>query len=621
MRQVVTRAVARTGTIPYSGLLLRQFLALGVVVLVAWLLRDRIVALDLHEIKNAVQAVAAYQWGLALSATAVSFWAIGRYDDIIHGLLATGLTPQSARWSGATAVAIAQFTGFGVFTGALVRWRMVPQLTLAGAFRISAAVSGSFLVGWAILTAAATLLFGGPDLWARAAATGLATTGLLALTVPVLLSRWPAQLPSVLAMARILGIAAVDLGFAALAFYVLLPPALDVPAGAFVLAFLIASMTGLIAGTPGGIGAFELAFLTQLPMLRDEPVIAAALAFRLVYHALPAGFAALALLRGPSAEAAETVAGLVRPKLPDLSPRLMLAIWNAPSAEARLLLQGDFGLIGGEDRPEIMACETGQSMVMLGQPLNSETRAQTALACLAGAARQKSRSPMVYKAPPRLAASARALGWRAVAIARDALLRPEDYAIQGPRYRQLRRMLNHAARKDIEVCEAGRNLPLDEMARLAAVWAGNQGGERGFSMGRFDPAYVSGQRVFLARRHGDLIGFVTFNETRNQWALDLMRHGQGAPTGTMHLLVHEAILAAKDARVPHLSLAALQYGNPDLPWFLRLIDGRLRRASGAEGLIRFKNTFAPRWQTLYALSPSRVGLAIGLADVARRIHH
>ncbi|MEZ5796458.1 MAG: YbhN family protein [Paracoccaceae bacterium] len=64
-------------------------------------------------------------------------------------------------------------------------------------------------------------------------------------------------------------------------------------------AFLLAFGAGLLSGTPGGIGAFEVVLLALLPAHPAEGVIAATLAWRGVYHLAPAAIAALAVLRGP----------------------------------------------------------------------------------------------------------------------------------------------------------------------------------------------------------------------------------------------------------------------------------------------------------------------------------
>ena len=62
-------------------------------------------------------------------------------------------------------------------------------------------------------------------------------------------------------------------------------------------AYLLALGAGLISGAPGGVGPFELALLSVLPQEASTEVLAAALAFRMIYYALPAMLAGLILIR------------------------------------------------------------------------------------------------------------------------------------------------------------------------------------------------------------------------------------------------------------------------------------------------------------------------------------
>jgi phosphatidylglycerol lysyltransferase len=91
------------------------------------------------------------------------------------------------------------------------------------------------------------------------------------------------------------------------------------------------------------------------------------------------------------------------------------------------------------------------------------------------------------------------------------------------------------------------DLPLVQMTTLATLWAARNGGEQGFSMGRFDPALVTRAVVVLAWDGARLVGFVTLNRGCDHWALDLMRLSDRAPDGTMQSLVSAGILAARAA--------------------------------------------------------------------------
>ena len=91
-------------------------------------------------------------------ATFASFAALAQYDALMHRVLATRQTPSQARRAGWVAIAISQTVGFGLVSGALVRWRMLPGSSLRDASRLTAAVAASFLAAWAMLSAAVMLV-------------------------------------------------------------------------------------------------------------------------------------------------------------------------------------------------------------------------------------------------------------------------------------------------------------------------------------------------------------------------------------------------------------------------------------------------------------------------------
>ncbi len=265
-------------------------------------------------------------------------------------------------------------------------------------------------------------------------------------------------------MMKITLVVLIDLGFAALAFYALLPAGHDVAFGPFLTGFLIAIMAGLVCGTPGGIGAFELVLLVHLPNLAPEQVISTALAFRIVYHALPAALGALALLM-PSAERTnQTPTSISYPSVPILPPRVALQMWNAPFAEAMLIRQGEFGTLVSTDAAHCLVAETTQSLVVLGRPFATQTPENT-MRTFARYALRRGKSALIYKADGRTAAQCRRLGWRVLAVAQEAWVRPRLHSSQGPEHRQLRRMLRKAEAAKISVRAPDRRLPLHEMAK------------------------------------------------------------------------------------------------------------------------------------------------------------
>jgi len=79
----------------------------------------------------------------------------------------------------------------------------------------------------------------------------------------------------------------VDLGSAALAMYVLIPAGTDVGVFRVAVVFIIATLLGFASHAPAGIGVFDATILIGLGGDNEEPLIAALLMFRLMYHFLP----------------------------------------------------------------------------------------------------------------------------------------------------------------------------------------------------------------------------------------------------------------------------------------------------------------------------------------------
>jgi len=635
-----TAVTAHAEVVPLGRLAVRQALPLAVIVVLIWLGWDRLSALDTRAIGAVLVAVSPGQWLAGLAFTGLSFWAVGRYDAVVHRLSATNVDPRDAVETGATAIAVAQTIGMGTLTGALVRWRLLPGLGFAGAMRLSVIVSLSFLAGWVVIAATALIAVPLPlpvpprlvGLGAGAVLLAAAALAVLSLVRPGFLPPALAQrLPSLKAIATVLGLTALDTLAAGSVLWILLPdtPGLGVPQ--VLAAYLLALGAGLVLTTPGGIGPFEAALLALLPAVGAEPLLAAIIAYRALYYALPAVIGGLVLIRGPRPArsrpaAASTPALTPLPTAPHLPFLIDAVINHAPRAEAALLRHGRLSLATDRaGRPAAMVAASGQSLVMLSDPLGPGAAPGEALTALAHLARTGLRAPVLYKSGARLAAAARARGWRVTPVAREAWLDPRSFTPTGSRRSGLRRKLRKADAASITVTAVSptspHKLPLDEMGEIAADWARAHGGERGFSMGRWAPDTLGWAHVFLAHRaDGQLLGFVTVHASPREHTLDLMRASALAPDGLMYLLVARAIEAAGRSGVPRFSLAAVPVA-PDAadPAPLRMLRSHLETAAGAGGLRQFKHAFAPNWETLYIAAPSLAALAAGALDVAREI--
>ncbi len=570
----------------------RAALSLVAAGLFLWLLADRLQNLDLVATQAAFAALQVWQWLAAILTTAVSFWALGRYDDVMHRHLRTGRHGGASVRAGAAAIAVSQSLGLGLVTGALMRWRLLPGMSLWQATRLTAAVSGGFFLAWGIVTLLTVATLPGP--FHKAAIWGLP-----ALALSPLLWMLPLPLPNALLSLRLLMFTALDLGTGCLTLWLLCPTGGVAPDLILLLpAYLLALGAGLASGAPGGLGAFEVTLLALLPGTPEAPMVAAVLAFRVVYYALPALLGTLALLRpGPAPRR------VVLPPAPHL-------VSQAPRAECGLLRQGHLTL----ERAGHTIWLVGRSPHLL-TAMFDPVMGPADLVALARMARAEGRWPVAYKASARCAALARMQGFRCLRIAREAVLAPQSFALTGSARSGLRRKLRQAEAAGLRITAATTaTLPLPEMAALNAAWSARRGGERGFSMGRFAPDYLRAQRVFLARQGNRLVGFVSFHAGPREWVLDLMRQMEDAPEGCQHALIMAALEAARREGLTRLSLAA----RPDLACLPAWLRPRIE--ASAAGLAQFKHSFAPRYEPLYLIAPHLPAAAMAGMGIARAIH-
>lgn len=595
-----TVATETMGTLPITRLAARIALSLAIAAAFLFLLRDRIGHIDTGLVTAELGLIPPLAWGMALAATAISFWAVGQYDVTLHRHLATGIAPAEARRAGIAAIAVSQTIGAGVITGALLRWRCIKGVSLWQATLLSGATALSFLAGWAVVTSLVLMIQPATSLTPIAAlvltlATALA---LLAAIQPTRLQRL--HLPNLLTLSRILCLTIIDTFGAALALWLLLP--IDIAFITLLPAFLLALGAGLVSGAPGGVGVFEVTLLTLLPHTPDTPLLAAVLGWRIVSFVLPALIGAAIAAYGPACTALGAALAL-HPTSPAGTETLLA---TAPRAELALVRQGHLSLAEGP-RGAWLLGRTPHTLTALFGPIGPATLQDLILQ-----AQSESRFPAIYKASPRTAAMARRIGWHIAALGAEAVLIPQTFTPNGPAHATLRRKLRKADAVGIQI----NHLPpkgAAELAAIARLWQRDRR-ERGFSMGQCDAAYLATQRIYVARLAGRITAFISLHDGAQEWTLDLMQHAPDAPDGTMHALIAHAITDARARNIPRLSLAAA--GAPRaLPRLLRE-----RADKSAAGLLRFKHSFAPQWQPLYLCAPSRTALLIAAAEITRAIH-
>src|SRR5215470_18092793 len=98
---------------------------------------------------------------------------------------------------------------------------------------------------------------------------------------------WKVVLPSArLTLLQVL-IGVVDLGFCALAMYLLMPTDPHIDFVSLAVVFILATLLGFASHAPGSIGVFDAAMLVALPQFGREQLLATLLVFRVLYFVIP----------------------------------------------------------------------------------------------------------------------------------------------------------------------------------------------------------------------------------------------------------------------------------------------------------------------------------------------
>jgi hypothetical protein len=102
---------------------------------------------------------------------------------------------------------------------------------------------------------------------------------------------WKVLLPSArLTLLQVL-IGVVDLGFCAMAMYLLMPAVPGIDFVSLAVVFILATLLGFASHAPGSLGVFDAAMLVALPEFGREQLLATLLVFRILYFMIPFGIA------------------------------------------------------------------------------------------------------------------------------------------------------------------------------------------------------------------------------------------------------------------------------------------------------------------------------------------
>ncbi len=356
------------------GLVLGVLAGALVFCLALWSLHHELAALHYRDIRLALGAVANSQIVTAAVLTAFGYATLISYDWLSLRYIRRPLATRRVAFVGFIAYALSQSLGFPLLLGGSLRYRFFSVWGLSSA-DIALFTGFSLVTFWLGVVAICGGVFlleprATPELLGLPVGSLAAIGALLIATIvgyfvasvvrkaPIRILGWEFSFPGPGLAAAQLVISTLDWMIAGAVLYALLPPtAHTVPFFAFLGAFLLAQVAGLLSHVPGGAGIFESVIVF---LLKEEVpaagLVGALLAYRLVYYLIPLCIALVMLAvhelsraRHGLARAAQVAGRWVPGVVPSvlaattfISGLILLLSGATPGVRSRLHLLSDF---------------------------------------------------------------------------------------------------------------------------------------------------------------------------------------------------------------------------------------------------------------------------------------
>lgn len=313
--------------------------------------------------------------------------------------------------------------------------------------------------------------------------------------------------------------------------------------------------------------------------------------------------------------------------------RDILATAERPRSHVWLALLGDKRFLFSESgRSFVMYGIQSRSWVAMGEPVGLEGERLELLWRFRELCDGYGGRPVFYEIGPELMPDLVELGLTFYKLGEQAYVPLPGFTLDGPARAGLRQSWRRAQRDGASFELAGPERFDELLADLQAVsdaWLGHKTArEKGFSLGRFDPAYLRHCPMGLVRKDGAIVAFANLWTVpdKSEISVDLMRFRQGGIRDVMDYLFVELMLWAKAEgyRRFDLGMAPLSgMQNRALsPLWVRasaLVFQYGEQFYNFEGLRKYKDKFRPVWEPRYLAAPGGLALAAVLADVTALI--
>lgn len=273
----------------------------------------------------------------------------------------------------------------------------------------------------------------------------------------------------------------------------------------------------------------------------------------------------------------------------------------------------------------------GTVAVCLGDPVASQSEKESIVTNFGQMLKEKGLTPAYLSVTDNYKSVFQKLGYKSLKIGEDAIIKTDVFSLEGKQVEDIRHGVSRMQREGIyyqwfRQTEIPQKLALD-LKIMHANWIQNKKiAGLTFSVDFFPlPKESAGYLLATYSKDAKLQAAFSFFPYNNKqgYALDLMLRGETTINGLMEASIAEAVRFLKEQNVSDLSLgvAPLADVNPEeekglLNKTTTFLFNNFNQFYNYQSLFKFKDKFAPSWQSRYLVYKSDVKLiSISLAIV------
>ena len=306
---------------------------------------------------------------------------------------------------------------------------------------------------------------------------------------------------------------------------------------------------------------------------------------------------------------------------------------NTPRCSSALALVGDKRFLFNHDQSAfLMYGDQGRTRVALADPVGDEEKFEGLYWRFAEQAHDEGMRVAFYQVSAAMIPTCVEMGLRVFKLGEDAMVPLDTFDPTSPELKKFRKVIHRMERENwrFQIWQPAEVAArIGELRVISDAWlAHHKAREKGFSLGRFDEAYLCRLPVAVILVDGRVVAFgnVWPGNGKDELSTDLMRHLPDAPNGVMDCLFVQLMLWGKESgyqsfdlgMAPLSGLAARQFA----PLWNRiggLIYDHGEAFYNFNGLRSWKSKFQPIWRPRYLALSKAWDLPAVILDITSLI--